>query len=252
MAGAEQPRLQLVGPPEAVTVSSSTALVLRRGGAVTSHDVNGYYAALGVAPGATRRELMVAYRDRGTDSAYLTYVFQRLLDPGFRSLYDAQPRGRALPDAYNRAAIWRQAHLRAGQETASTGRPVTAADILFSLGVHLEEVGGSFLDSLQAAGFDESGAGDRQSPLCSSPPSYGFLQYGSTCDDVHRVIQLREGLARALADHEGVPQFAVGYHGIPGNEFLVAKLDGTPVVFIHEDSEVTDELIAAAATAATQ
>lgn len=253
MTGAPQPRLQLVGSPQAAIISTSTALLPRQGGAVVSHDVNGYYQALGVQPGASRRELMTAYRERGGENdARLTYVFQRLLDRRFRRAYDAQPAGQPVPDLYTNTEILRHAHRHAGAQTASTGQTVTAADILFSLGVTLEEVGGSFLDSPPGAGFDDSGTGDRHSRSNSSAPSYAYLQYGSTCDDVSRMAQWQEGLARALGSQGAVPKFAVGYHGIPGAEFLVSEIGGTPVFFLHEESEVTEDLVTAPATAVSR
>ena len=253
MAGATSPRLQLVGRPETAIISTSTALLPRQGGAVVSHDVNGYYAALGVRPTASRRELMAAYRDLdGQKSDYLTYAFKRLLDRRFREAYDARPPGRPVLDRYAEEEILRQAHRRAAQEQLSTGSPVTAADILFSLRPPSEEAGPRFLDSATPARFDDAGTGNRQSPPSSSPPAYSYLQYGSTCDDPHRMAQWQEGIARVLSSDGSVPQFAVGYHGIAGTAFFIMKMGGTPVIFLHEETEVTDELIAAAATAAKQ
>lgn len=242
--------LQLVGRPDTAIVSTSTALVPVH---VTSgrHDVNGYYRALGVRPDATRRQLMDAYLARdGQSDPRLTYVFRQLLDARTRARYDAAPLGQPFPDRYVHDRILRLASLKASAQNAARGTQVTAAEILKSHGITPEEPNDEFLDSPSQGRFSDDGKRDRQ-PSPSSPATrpYSYLQLASTCDDTSRMDQWREGLGRALAARN-CPQFAVGFHGIPGQPFFVAKDLGTPVVFLHEDQPVTGELIAAAATAA--
>ncbi|MFI0967032.1 hypothetical protein ACH4S8_37460 [Streptomyces sp. NPDC021080] len=247
---AEQPPLQLVGRPDTAIVSTSTALVPVRA-AVVCHDVNGYYRALGVTPGATRRELLAAYTARdGQSDARLTYVFHQLLNADTRARYDAAPLGQPFPDRYVHAELLRRASRFASAHNAVHGTRDTAADILKSHGLGPEEPKNEFLDSTPGDRFSDDGTRDRQpSPSSSETRPYSYLLLASTCDDVSRMDQWREGLGRALAARN-CPRFAVGFHGIPGQPFFVAKDLGTPVFFLHEGQPVTEELIAAAATAA--
>ncbi|MFD8650706.1 hypothetical protein [Streptomyces mirabilis] len=245
----ETPRLQLIGRPDAAILSTSTALVPRA--AVPCHDVNGYYRALGVAPDATRRQLMDAYVARdGQNDAYLTYVFGQLLNAHTRAHYDAAPLGQPFPDRYVRDELVRRASRAAAAHNAVHGTGMTADDILKSHGLGSEEPKNEFLDSTSPERFSDDGTRDRQ-PSPSSPATrpYSYLLLASTCDDMSRLDQWREGLGRALADRN-CPQFAVGFHGIPGRPFIVGKDVGPPVLFLHEEQPVTGELIAAAATAA--
>ncbi|MDQ1041437.1 hypothetical protein QFZ75_007939 [Streptomyces sp. V3I8] len=242
--------LQLIGRPDAAIVSTSTDLVPVRS-TWGRHDVNGYYRALGVRPDATRRQLMDAYLARdGQNDAYLTYVFRQLLDVRTRARYDAAPLGQPFQDRYVHDEILRLASLQASAQNAAHGTETTAADILKSHGISSEEPTGEFLDSAPQGRFSDDGKRDRQ-PSPSSPAtwSYSYLLLASTCDDESRMAQWREGLGKALAARN-CPRFAVGFHGIPGRPFFVAKDLGPPVVFLHEDQPVTEELIAAAATAA--
>ncbi|MEV7675160.1 hypothetical protein [Streptomyces sp. NPDC088752] len=246
----EAPQLRLVGRPDNAIMSTSTALVPARA-AVVCHDVNGYYRALGVSPGATRRQLMAAYVARdGQNDARLTYAFRQLLNNRTRARYDATPLGQLFPDRYVRDELLRRASLRAAAENAAYGTRKTPADILKSHGIAPAESDDEFLDSRSPGRFSDDGTKDRQ-PSPSSPAtwSYSYLLLASTCDDTSRMAQWQEGLAQVL-DPKECPAFAVGFHGIPGRQFLVAKDLGTPVFFLHEDQLVTGELIAAAATAA--
>lgn len=242
-------RLQLVGPPENVVLSTSTALVPRPAQPV--HDVNGYYRALGVPHDATRRQLMEAYQARGGENdAYLTLVFRTLLNPQQRAAYDALPPGQPLYDQPTVAEVLRMAAVRASRENALYGTQKTGRDILSTLGIRLEEPSSEFLASTAGDSFDDVRTRDRQPS--SNPPAawpYSYLLLGSTCDDLIRLALWQGGLGHALADRD-CPRFAVGFHGMPGLPFVVSKDLGIPVVFLHEEAEVSGELIAAAAAAA--
>ncbi|MFD7835562.1 hypothetical protein [Streptomyces sp. NPDC059761] len=241
--------LQLVGPPEHAILSSSTAL-MPASWAVLCHDVNGYYRDLGVTPNATRAQLMRAYRARaGETNPYLTYVFSQLLSRDIRKAYDATPLGRRFLDKYEMARQLRHASVVAARESARHGTTITAEDIIQSLLGGSADSKNEFLAPAEPGGFD-GGTRDRQ-PSLNIPEAwpYSFLLLVSTCTDVFRLAQWQGGLARALAD-QGIPQFAVGFHGHPEPDFLVMKDLGTPVFFLNEKAEVTGELIAAAATAA--
>lgn len=243
--------LQLVGHPEHAILSTSTALVPAppRPEPVV-HDVNGYYARLGVPPTATKREIREAYQALdGQSSAELTRIFKTLINAERRAAYDAKPPGSTYFDAAAVEQIMRQAAVQAAQQNAEYGTETTARDILQTLAERTGKPLLEFLASGSGEGFHDDGERDRHP---SSNPSdawtYSYLLLGSTCDDVDRLTRWQHGLARALADRR-CPQFTVGFHAIPGRPFLVAKSLGTPVLFLHEDQPVTEELIAAAATA---
>jgi hypothetical protein len=246
------PGLQLVGRPDHAILSTSTALVpAPPRPAPVVHDVNGYYARLGVPPTATKREIREAYQALGgQSSAELTQIFKTLINADRRAAYDAKQPGTTHFDASAVETIMRSAALQAARQNAEYGTEITARDILSTLtdasGKPLLE----FLASDPADGFHDDETRDRQP---SSSPSntwgYSYLLLGSTCDDVARLAQWQEGLAQALRGRE-LTGFTVGFHAAGDVPFLVAKDLGTPVFFLHEDQPVTEELIAAAATAA--
>lgn len=243
--------LQLVGRPEHAILSTSTALVpAPPRPAPVVHDVNGYYARLGVPPTATKREIREAYQALdGQSSAELTRIFKTLINAARRAAYDAKPPGSTYFDAAAVEQIMRQAAVQAAQQNAAYGTETTARDILQTLAERTGKPLLEFLASGSSEGFHDDGERDRHPSSNSSDAwAYSYLLLGSTCDDVDRLTQWQQGLAHALAAH-GCPRFTVGFHGMPGRPFLVAKDLGTPVVFLHEDQPVTEELIAAAATA---
>lgn len=244
------PRLQLVGLPEHVTASASTALAVRQGGALACHDVNGYYAALGVPATATRRELTEAYRERGgPDSAWLTHCFQQLHNRQTRAIYDARPPGRPLVDHYVVDAFRRQASLHVAAQNARTGSALTAQDILKSLGIEGGEPSPASLDSARPDRFDDVEGKDRQpSPQSKVTPAYLLLD--CSCHDIDRLLQWQVGVGIALSQLGFTRHFAVGFHATSEQPYLVMDLGGTPALFLHQARDVTEELIAAAATAA--
>lgn len=248
-----QPRLQLVGRPQDAAVSTSTALALRQGGAVACEDVFGYYAALGVGPQATRRDLLAAYQAKdGQSDAFITYAFKRLLDRQFRARYDVMTPQQLRMDAYQRAELLRRASLKAAYINASGDSFISAQDILSSLGIQFTGAARESLDSVGTTGFHESGSTFRQddpnTPVTTW--SYSYLLLGSTCDDRSRLAEWQQGLATSLANQPNLPRFAVGFHGLPGKPFLYLGVGDTPVFFLHESADVTEELVAAAANAA--
>ncbi|THA72448.1 hypothetical protein E6R60_26305 [Streptomyces sp. A0642] len=244
-------QLQLVGRPEHVTLSTSTALLPYRRRALVIYDVNGYYRALGADVRATRRELADAYRATGGNDPYATYAFRQLLNTRTRAAYDEAPPGELFPDRYVYDEILRRAALRAQVENALYGTEKTANDIFESLGIGAQKSNHEFLDSVEPDGFDKGRTRDRQPSI--RPPAtwlYSYLQLATTCDDTVRLTQWQEGLSRTLASQGTCPQFAVGFHAASDQPFLVSKDLGIPVFFLHERVKVTGELIAAAANAA--
>lgn len=244
--------LQLVGSPDAAILSTSTTLVpAPPRPAPVVHDVNGYYARLGVPTTATKRELREAYQALGgQNDAELTRIFKVLISTQQRAAYDAKQPGTTLIDQAAVEAIFRQAALSASRMNDEYGTGMTAREFLST---QAERTGNpllQFLASGSPAGFDDDGTRDRHPS--SNPPAawpYAYLLLGSTCDDVARLAQWQEGLVHALADR-GYPRFAVGFHAMTEQPFLVAKQQGIPLFFLHETAEVTGELIAAAANAA--
>jgi hypothetical protein len=243
--------LRISGRPEHIIISTSSTLVpTRPPQAPVVHDVNGYYARFGVPPTATKREIREAYQTLGgPDDAELTEIFKVLINRERRAAYDAKPSGSTFVDRAAVQAILRQAAVQAAQENAEFGTERTARDIIETLA---EETGNpvlQFLASGSTESFDDDGTRDRH-PRSNTPATwpYSYLLLASTCDDVDRLAQWREGLAQALTGR-GCPHFAVGFHAVSNQPFLVRRDIGIPVVFLHEEATVTGELIAAAATA---
>jgi hypothetical protein len=243
--------LRISGRPEHIIISTSSTLVpTRPRQAPVVHDVNGYYARLNVPPTATKREIREAYQALGgPDNAELTEIFKVLINRERRAAYDAKPSGSTFVDRAAVQTILRQAAAQAAQENAEFGTGRTARDIIETLA---EETGNpvlQFLASGSTESFDDDGTRDRHPR--SNPPAawpYSYLLLASTCDDVDRLAQWREGLAQALTGR-GCTHFAVGFHAASDQPFLVVRDIGIPVVFLHEEATVTGELIAAAATA---
>lgn len=243
--------LRIAGRPEHIIISTSTALVpVPPRPAPVVHDVNRYYARLGVAPTASKLEIREAYQAAGgPDDAELTEIFKVLINRERRAAYDAKQPGSTFVDRAAVQTILRQAATHAARENAEYGTGRTARDIVKTLA---EETGNpvlQFLASGSTASFDDEGTRDRHPS--SDPPAawpYSYLLLASTCDDVDRLAQWREGLAQALAGR-GCTHFAVGFHAVNDLPFLVVRDIGIPVVFLHERATVTGELITAAATA---
>jgi hypothetical protein len=243
--------LRIKGRPEHIIISTSTAMVPApsRPEPVV-HDVNGYYARLGVLPTASKREIREAYQALGgPDDAELTEIFKVLINAKRRAAYDRMQSGSTFVDRSSVQAILRQAAAQASRENAEYGTGRTARDIIETLAEETENPLLRFLASGSAEGFDDDGDGDRHPP--SNPPAtwpYSYLLLASTCDDVGRLARWREGLAQALTGR-GCTHFAVGFHASNDLPFLVVRDIGIPVVFLHERAIVTGELITAAATA---
>jgi hypothetical protein len=242
---------QLVGRPENAVLSTSTALVPAppRPAAIV-HDVNGYYRRLGVPPTATKREIREAYQDLdGQSSVELTRIFKTLINPKLRAAYDAKQPGSTYFDAAAVETILRQAAVQAAQQNAAYGTETTARDILETLAERTGKPLFEFLASGSGEGFDDDQErGRHPSPNPPATGPYSYLLVGSTCDDVDRLIQWQAGLAPALADR-GCRHFLVGFHATTDKPFLVSRIQGAPVFLLHEEAQVTGDLIAAAATA---
>jgi hypothetical protein len=96
-------------PLQVGVTAFSTSHALDRPAAIV-WDVNGYYAALGVAPSASRAALGAAYRaQQGWRSVWLTMALKTLLGPQ-RADYDAVPLGSLYLDEALLAARRRKAH----------------------------------------------------------------------------------------------------------------------------------------------
>jgi hypothetical protein len=244
--------LQRVGRPENIVLSTSTALVPAPPRPVSVvHDVNGYYRRLGVPPTATKREIREAFTALGgPDDAELMRIFKTLINADRRAAYDAKEPGSTYFDAAAVETILRQAAVHAARQNAEHGTEVTARDILSSLAERTGKPLFEFLASSSGEGFDDDGTRDRHpSPNPQASWPYSYLLLGSTCDDVDRLAEWQQGLTHALAG-SGYPVFAVGFHALSELPFIVAKDLGLPVFFLHEKASVTEELVAAAATAA--
>jgi hypothetical protein len=109
-------------------------------------DVCGYYARLGVAWGATKREIRRALIRRQADltagDAELTYAATQLLDDGLRRRYDRMPLGGLFLEDKDVVARLKAAAQRAASAMAARGFPQTPEDILGAWGFSVTPGGG--------------------------------------------------------------------------------------------------------------
>lgn len=220
-------RLQLVGPPGLAWASTSRALVRHQG------DANGYWRAFGLQPGATRRELLDAYRRLGGPAdARLTAMFTVLWHPASRAAYDRTPPGHVYADDHVRQQLRRAAWATAARWTAA-GHPSTADDVLR----HVASTGRP-LDAPAAAELDDVPGTDRQ-----AAPSfnYSYYRHGCTCTDTSRLRRWHELLHEALHDRE--PVFAVGLHADPAKPAYRRPTPHGPVYLLNHRQSPTAALI---------
>lgn len=231
----EDPFLIGMGPAEFSTV---TAL---QPWPTVIHDCNGYYRALGVSPQATRRDLRVAYYERGgQDSEYLTYVLKQLLDPQVRSLYDGLQLGEQLVDKYVQArlrAFAERKHSEMMRRLRDAGQAVTsevdqsARDQIWSnLGLHEDS------PERGIASDGEVGQDGRSRPAKVFPYRYYLWRIHLRQGDPHLSSVLskwQECLVSAFARQGVSIRLSVGVHGHMAYPWILARVGYREVIFLH-------------------
>lgn len=249
--GDDRPRLIGDGPTEC-----SSSVELARLPYIV-HDVNRYYAELGVPFWATRRELREAYQAKdGQSSARLTYIVKQLLNPEIRSVYDNMPFGMTFVDRYVQEAIKQQMldkksdRLRSlhdiGVDIDAIDEEAIERDIYSEMGVPVEDEEGADTppETVDANPFK---AQDVTRPAEHFPYAYYLYKVRFPGrEEVSRLEEWQRFLVTALA-REGIRiHFAVGLHGDP-HRWLFAKVGYRMVFFLSTQHMPTAELAASAA-----
>lgn len=196
-------------------------------------DVNGYYAALGVSPQATRRQLREAYQALdGQNSPYLTYAFKQLLNPETRDAYDASPLGQPFLDAYTQLAMKRRAKAEAHRRSA-VGEFITAEEVIDEWGYALrdEEEG---VDTVSPAGQDLPRKADRL-----EYSYYGWKTAKFLMDE--GPLQQWQGLLSTAATQLGIaPKLSFGITGMSDHPYILEQVGDRVVIFFPEGEEPTE------------
>jgi hypothetical protein len=174
------------------------------------HDVNRYYADLGVEVEASRRRMMEAYQEDGAGDPRRTYVLKQLLDEDLRRRYDALPLGSFLVDRYIEEAFARR---MAGLE----GVEEDVVDIL-----------------------DET-------PSSLDNGDFSYYLYRTPCIDRIRIGVFRGKLIQYLGSRKEVYRLAVGCHGSV-EPVRVMKLDDHIAVLFADYVDVDEALLAKVAS----
>lgn len=211
-----EPVLEGTGP---VVFSTCTTLV-----SPPIFDVNGYYAALGVSPRATKRQLRDAYlRLNGQASARLTHILHQLLDPQIRAEYDRRSFGRPIADDYAVEDFW-----------AIVQRLVSPEKIQqLSQLVTVEKVAG---EDTNPPKFLDKDPSDLQAgvtaPMTGYPYShYQFDSFNARLDYLPQWQRLIIGSCRRLGVETAL---ALGFHHISNHTWILATVEDHQVLFFHE------------------
>jgi hypothetical protein len=210
--------------------SASTELATR---IVFRWDVNGYYAALGVKPEVTRKELREAYQAKdGQSSVRLTHILKMLLNPEIRKRYDETPLGEPFFDEMSEADLKRRAHREAGRRSAA-GKVVSGEDVLGEWGFTLLDPG---VDTVTSNRQDSS----RQAAQWSY--SYYGWKTNSFLTDVDVLQQWQAAISRTAADRLVTQLVSIGVTGSSDRPFILKEVDGRMVIFFSEGEEPTDTI----------
>lgn len=198
-------------------------------------DVNGYYRDLGVRPGASKAELVEAYKALGNDpSVRQTYCLKQLLNPETRAKYDSCQIGELFFDRYLEEVVLRRAKADAakaiaeGKVSEEDLESMDLSDVLNSVV--------AMLDRPARTDKDERPADDL----------WGYYLWGSSRRDTEPLVRWRAMLARALWARGQVERLGVGFTGgeIP---WRVDQVDDVRVVFISDSIEPTTTMAEAVA-----
>lgn len=221
---ATRPRLVGDGPP---TCSTSMELEVCP---TVCHDVNRYYADLGVHWRATREQIKRAYLDHSTQDSRVTYIVKQLLNPVIRKAYDLTPLGSVFYDRYVDALVRR------------------ASALQFSGGLRLDQ---------QAPDTPVMEVVDTAAPKAQSSPritpwSYSFYLWDTDLEDLERLREWQELLVRTLGQDKEHLQLAVGLAGGMEQPAQVTVVGYRIVAFLSVDEGPTDSLAKRVASQLTQ
>jgi hypothetical protein len=164
-------------------------------------DVNSWYRDLGVAPEASRKEMRLAYLERGgPDSGRLTYILKCLCDTAKRRRYDRMPLGSLfMEDALVQEVLKRQAAATASR-MAGEGNPKTADEVLSDMGYERHA----------ASESPEDASGDEQRPPDPPWPYSWFRRRAQSADSADFMEAWQHHLVSELASRGRRIYFAVG------------------------------------------
>lgn len=228
----QDPRLAVTPPAYRQVVEFIPTTVIERWQPIV-WDVNGYYADLGVATDATKRDIMRAYQALdGQSSVRLTYVVKQLLNDGIRARYDRTPLGSVFFDHYLMAKVKQRII-----------EQVTAARL---------EAGEDDLDSSLFEEIDLDHLLNDRSFEVVDTPSYGVDDQGFRTGWGYYLWQSgsRQPLAawhallgKAFTDAGVRERIAVGFHRVPEmGSVAVTRLDHRTVVFFDDRERPTLDL----------
>lgn len=193
-------------------------------------DVNGYYAALGVRPDATRAELRRAYMALGGEKdARLTYILSRLLDPEVRRRYDSCALGDVFMDLYVMERLMNEARQRAAEAVAAGD---VESEDLADLGGWAEMLDLSSSEVDRASRKDDDELASRQ---------WGYFLWRSARTDDESLDLWQHLLTGAFWSSGIVREVGIGFSRDQG-PWTIQKVGETTVIFIDEDEVPTAKL----------
>lgn len=187
-------------------------------------DVNGYYAALGINPRATRQEIRKAYQDKaGWRDSRLTYIVKQLLNDETRSMYDAVEFGSVFFDRYLEESVRREKERQAFRERlADPDVETEPIDLDASLNKAFQVV--------------DKPSGREQ----YAETGWGYYLWATNCRDTERLNRWRQTLIETIGREGRIFKIAVGFMSTPGCS--VEEVDGQVVAFLGQDDDPSPTL----------
>jgi hypothetical protein len=194
-------------------------------------DVNGYYADLGIATDASRREIKEAYQAlRGHESERLTYVVKQLLNDDVRARYDTTPLGSVFFDDYIKARVKDRIaeQVKTMREKASE---VEEADLFEE--IDLDEM-------LNARSFEVVDSGSQRGENPEQPVWHHYVWQTGGRRHLAPWLAL---LGQAFTEQGVHERIAVGFHRVRGlGSVEVTRLDHRTIVFFDDREQPSIEL----------
>lgn len=211
-------------------------------------DVNGYYRAFGLRPGASRREVRVAYMAmEGWRYQRLTTYAKVLLNPVLKARYDAVPLGQIYFDKY----VAEEFERRVAQEVLDHLGAGGADEFIQPF-----ELPKDLLDNAFDILGQTDSTLDAASGLVQNPSRFGWVRWTWRSDprkeDEDGLRLWQAMICSALVERGEAARFAVGYHGFEQPWRLMIDQAGRPVFFLRADRCSKTDLAAWAGEAADQ